>query len=119
MPRPHILLVDDNAEVREMTAMLLSEQGFDVTEAIDATAALSRLRQTAFTALATDHSMPGMTGAELIDAARQMHPGLPCLLVTGFGTALGNFVPGVGIRLLRKPFRAAALAASLRELIGP
>nr|WP_246349603.1 response regulator [Devosia subaequoris] len=69
------------------------------------------------TALITDYGMPGMTGIELANAARKLHPGLPILLTTGYDevpdTAGHDFVQ------LKKPFREEELTGRLTELLAP
>jgi FixJ family two-component response regulator len=62
----------------------------------------------------TDQAMPGMTGAELAEAARALRPGLPVLLATG----TADLPPGVGAGLprLSKPYAQDDLAAALDRL---
>jgi CheY-like chemotaxis protein len=80
-----ILLVDDDAEVRAVTAAYLNEMGHRVVEAADGASALDILRTDAeLDLLIADFAMPGMTGLELAEKARQQQPDLGILLVTGY-----------------------------------
>lgn len=111
-----ILLVDDDTDVLELTQELLGMAGYAVTSATSGQAALALLNAgKTFDALITDHSMPGMTGEDLARNARKLLPNLPCLLVTGFGDTVKLTMP---LPVLRKPFRAAQLAAAVRNLIA-
>jgi len=112
---PPILLVDDDASVLDLTRELLIMSGFDVVPCLDARGALDMIaRGERFAALVTDHSMPDISGAELIAQARRHAPRLPCLLVTGHGDTVDTGIP---VRILRKPYRAAQLAAAVQGVI--
>jgi CheY-like chemotaxis protein len=115
--RPHILLVDDDPAVLELTGELLDVAGYRVTAENTALHALERIAAgERFAAVVTDHSMPGMSGEELALRLRLLAPQTPCLLVTGHGETVNV---AYGIRVMTKPFRAAQLAAVLRELLAP
>jgi PAS domain S-box-containing protein len=110
------LLVDDEALVRESTADMLEDLGYEVFQAASAEEALrliaGGLRPDV---LMTDHLMPGMSGTELANIVRAELPGVPVLIVSGYAEADG--IASHFPRLV-KPFRASDLAASLAEL-GP
>ena len=90
--------------------------GYAVTPATSGQAALALINAgKTFDALVTDQSMPGMTGEDLARNARKVLPNLPCLLVTGYGDTVELTMP---LPVLRKPFRAAQLAAAVRTLIA-
>ena len=111
----NILLVDDDPAVLELIGELLRQDGHRVTAVASGRAALERVRRGFnFDVVITDQSMPEMTGEELIRTLRDETPRTRCLLVTGFGEA-GDLGPGA--MLLRKPFRAAQLAAALAALL--
>ncbi|ONF97314.1 response regulator [Sphingomonas jeddahensis] len=94
---------------------MLNDLGFEVVEAGSAEDAL-RLLQTGRKPdlLVTDHLMPGMSGAELAQNARALHPALPILVVSGYAEEEG-ITPD--LPRLTKPFRNADLAASLLALL--
>ena len=110
------LLVDDEELVRESTADMLEELGYEVVQAASAEAALRLLRDGLRPdVLMTDHLMPGMNGTELAGVVQADLPGLPVLIVSGYAEAEG--IAAHYPRLV-KPFRNSDLAASLAEL-GP
>jgi signal transduction histidine kinase len=112
-----VLLVDDDVDVREVTAETLRGLGYDVVETDGARAALAEIdRGVAIDLLMTDLAMPQMRGSDLALEARQRRPGLPVLVITGYGESVDA---GAGMMILRKPFRGAQLAAKIAECLGP
>ncbi|WP_246742411.1 response regulator [Microvirga splendida] len=112
-PKVRILLVDDDAEVRTVTAAYLNEMGHRVVEAADGSSALDILKaDDQLDVLIADFAMPGMTGTELADKAREVRPGLGILLVTGYADP--KRVPD-GYLMLHKPFSRTDLATKVGE----
>jgi PAS domain S-box-containing protein len=111
-----VLVVDDDATVREVTAGFLSDLGHDTVEAADGDAALRVLEDDPSVRLmVADFAMPRMTGAELSERARAMRPDLPILLVTGYAE-LAKLAAGIPV--LHKPYRQADLAEQVAMLLG-
>jgi len=111
-----VLLVDDEELVRLATADMLGELGFQVVEAASGPDALAILgRAPGIDFLVTDHLMPGMTGIELIAAARATRPGLPVLIVSGYSDSGGI---ASGLPRLQKPFRQHDLAVMVGQILG-
>lgn len=110
-----ILLVDDEAIVREITAEGLRAAGFAVRVAEGGAEALDALKAGEdVDLLVSDLSMPGMDGLTLIREAQGHRPGLPAILLTGFATdaaelAMGGALSGT-FSLLRKPIDAKTLS---------
>jgi PAS domain S-box-containing protein len=103
-----LLVVEDEQDVRELTAEFLRERGYRVLEAESGPAAL-RLMQAGvhIDLLVSDLGLPGgMTGRQLVEAARQRYPGVPAILITG----LAGTQAAAGEDMIGKPFAAAALA---------
>ncbi len=119
----HILLVDDEAQVREVLSLVLREQGYTVFEAADGPAAVVHLESTATCdALVSDLAMPGMDGLAVLRAARQRRPNLPALLITGYAGdaadhALGEAAEAGPLILLHKPVDPEELAERLAALL--
>jgi two-component system response regulator PilR (NtrC family) len=88
MPDPptHLLLVDDEAPLRNVVAERLAEHGFEVSEAESGEQALELLSQFAFDVVVSDLRLPGLDGRAVIDAALQRYPGIIAIVVTGYGT---------------------------------
>jgi len=111
-----VLLVDDEALLREMLTELLVEAGFAVRAAAGADEALAMLAAgEPVDVLLTDLSMPGMDGLALIRAARQCRPGLPAILLTGYAGQIDGTASEPNLMLLRKPVRGGVL---VQRIIG-
>ena len=111
-----VLIVEDEAAVREAAADMLREGGWRVIAAKDAHAALTVL-ETGETVdvLFSDVVMPGMNGVRLAQAAQRLRPGLPVLLTSGYaGEALVGEEPAY--QVLSKPYERAELLARLGAL---
>ena len=115
--KANILLVDDEDLVRLATAEMLRDMGHSVTEASSGTAALDQLSVgREFDLLITDYLMPGIRGSELVQEARERHPSLRALLLTGYA----NLAKGeaAGLPRLAKPFREGDLARVVASLLA-
>jgi PAS domain S-box-containing protein len=113
-----VLLVEDEAAVRELLERILVRAGFDVTTAPDALAAL-RLggEPGTFDLLVSDVVMPGMNGIELARELQAKDAGLRVLMISGYSEeAVGKVGPD-GIDLLGKPFSADDLILRVRSLL--
>jgi len=112
-----ILLVDDEDIVRRATADMLSDIGYTVVEAASGAEALRMVRDgTICDVVVSDYLMPGMNGVDLISHLRDLLPGLPAILISGYST----IAEGSGSELprLAKPFRQADLARGVAQLLA-
>ena len=113
-----ILLVDDEAPVRDVTAASLREEGYQVVEAGSGGAALDQLqRDSTFDLALIDFAMPGMDGAELAREIRARLPQLPFLFFTGYGEAKPLAAFGQD-RIVSKPFVSDDLVRKIRAALG-
>jgi DNA-binding NtrC family response regulator len=85
--KSHVLVVDDEELYRRSLARILTRVGHQVTEAGDATEALSLLSQGGVDLVVADIRMPGINGLELVRQIHDIDPDLPCIVVTGFSSA--------------------------------
>ena len=86
MPDGSILVIDDEAEIREGLELLLSSEGYAVSSAETAGAGLARLEQEPFDLLLLDVSLPDRNGLELLREIRQRDADLPIVLITAYGS---------------------------------
>ena len=115
-----ILVVEDDALVRDHVVTLLESLGHRVVQAGDGAAALEVLRRdTGFDLLFSDVMMPGgISGGQLAAEARRIVPGLPVLLTSGYpDEALADSGADAPL-LLAKPYRRAELQAALEQAMG-
>ena len=85
MPRNRILLVEDDQRVREVVALILSE-AYDVKEAATGAEALSIMLREPVAAIVIDYRLPDQTGLEVLTQIRSIFPGLPAVMMTGYGS---------------------------------
>ena len=113
-----ILVVDDDPGVREVAVSSLDESfGYRLLAAENGLAALDVLKGTErVDLLLVDMAMPRMNGVEVIRRARERHPGLRAMLVSGYAD-IAAFSPAEGDLVLRKPYRLAQLADSVAEAL--
>jgi two-component system, cell cycle sensor histidine kinase and response regulator CckA len=116
-----ILLVEDEAPVREITALLLESLGYQVQVATSGEEAL-RLAQgnrEKLDLLMTDMVMPGMSGSELAEVLRARDAGLKVLFQSGHSgaTLVRHGVVHTEVAFLQKPFTLDALSRKLREVL--
>jgi DNA-binding NtrC family response regulator len=82
----HLLLVEDEAALREATAERLEEHGYLVVQAESGEDALQRLSDFAFDVVITDLRLPGIDGTQVLEGALEFYPDIVAVVVTGFGT---------------------------------
>ena len=110
---PRILVVDDEQGVRDMLREAVGVFGYDVATADCGAEALERFLRESYDLVLTDLMMPGMSGWELSAQLRAADPGLPIVILTGFGANLEEEARRRGIVLMHKPVRLERLAATL------
>jgi len=116
-----VLLVEDDDAVRLLVRDVLHELGYATTEATEADAALAILAAGAtFDLLVTDVGLPGRSGRELAELAREHLPDLPVLFVTGYAAGAADRAGflGPGMDMILKPFQVGALSAKIGEMLG-
>jgi len=112
---PRVLVIDDQADVLAMIAMVLRVNHFEVEEAATAAAGLKAFAGSGFDLAIVDIFLLGSNGCDVITSMRERVPGLPVVAISGM-TAL-NFVadtPGLSnVVCLQKPFRPHELMAAI------
>jgi two-component system NtrC family response regulator len=109
--KSHVLVVDDEELYRRSLGRILSRVGHQVSEARDAAEALSLLAQGGLDLVVADVRMPGLNGLELVRQIHEIDPDLPCIVVTGFGSAESSIeaLRAGAFWYLEKPFDQAHL----------
>lgn len=117
----HVLVVDDDTMLRELTVDMLRQEGHSATPASTGEEALRMIESSEFDLLLTDLVMPGMTGWDVIDGAARIRPGLPVVLMTGLGQIVAPeecAAKGV-MAVLSKPFTLDEIAAAVASATAP
>ena len=118
-----ILLIDDEAAVREVTRAMLERLGHAVVEAVDGSAGIQTLRGSGFDLVVTDLVMPGKEGLETIQEIRRDFPDVPVIAVSAGGYIGPHAYLAVARRFgaaasLTKPFTEEDLAGALKQVLG-
>src|SRR5215510_895875 len=118
--RPRILVVDDEASIRDLLAKTLALAEYEVDVASDGRAALERMRMYPYDLLIADLKMPGMDGLTVIREAKRYKADLPVLIITGFSTE-SSAIEAVNLGVagyLTKPFRVPQVLAAAAKALG-
>ena len=107
--QPTVLVVDDEADLRQLIAESLTTDGFAVAQAADAKEAQERLKAFAYDALVVDLRLPDADGMDVLDAALSRYPDILAVMVTGFGgvTEAVSAIKRGATDFLIKPFQIA------------
>ena len=115
-----ILIIDDEPSIRESLETLLTLEGFAVTLAPDGAHGLELLSREDYDLLLLDLALPGESGIDLLPRIVGMHPNLPVIMITAFGT-VGNVVDAVRAgaeNFIQKPWDNEKLLADIRSAIA-
>jgi excisionase family DNA binding protein len=118
--RPRILVVDDEASIRDLLAKTLALAEYDVDVAPDGRSALDRMRLYPYDLLIADLKMPGMDGLAVIREAKRYKADLPVIIITGFSTE-SSAIEAVNLGVagyLTKPFRVPQVLAAAAKALG-
>ncbi len=120
-PAGTVLVIDDEAAIREVAHRVLTSAGYRVVTAVNGHEALRLLGDPEMTAdlVLTDVVMPGMTGAAFAAQAHASRPDLPVLFMSGYepqGAAAEGW-PDPGAQVISKPFSRAALLARVTQML--
>jgi two-component system, cell cycle sensor histidine kinase and response regulator CckA len=120
--RQRVLVVDDEASIRDLLAKTLALAEYDVDTAADGTHALDRLREARgdYDLMIADLRMPGMDGLTLIRQAKRIKSDMPVIIITGFSTE-SSAIEAVNLGVagyLTKPFRVPQVLAAAAKALG-
>ena len=118
--RPRILVVDDEASIRDLLAKTLALAEYDVDTAVDGRSALERLRLYPYDLLIADLKMPGIDGLSVIREAKRLKADIPVIIITGYSNeAAAIEAVNLGVSgYLVKPFRVPQVLAAAAKAIG-
>ena len=116
-----ILVIDDEEDNRHMLAEYLSADGHQVDTADGPAAGLRKINEVRYNLIITDRAMPEMSGDQFALEAKRMAPGVPILMLTGFGDSMNaadERPEGVDV-VVSKPVRIDALRDAIATATGP
>jgi DNA-binding NtrC family response regulator len=117
---PRILIIDDEEAIRESLDTLLTLEGFAVDTAIDGPSGMDLLSRNEYDLLLLDLALPGQSGIDMLPRIVDMHPKLPVIMITAYGT-VGNVVDAIRAgaeNFVQKPWDNEKLLADIRAAVG-
>jgi DNA-binding NtrC family response regulator len=107
----HLLIVEDEAPLRQAIAEQLADHGYLVEQAESGEAAVARLADFAFDIIITDLRLPGIDGSSVVEAAVERYPDIVAIVITGYGTFKDavNAIKRGAHDFVSKPFQIDAL----------
>jgi two-component system, cell cycle sensor histidine kinase and response regulator CckA len=118
--RPRVLVVDDEASIRDLLSKTLALAEYEVDAAPDGRSALDRLRMYPYDLLIADLKMPGMDGLSVIREAKRFKADLPVIIITGYSSE-ASAIEAVNLGVagyLTKPFRVPQVLAAAAKALG-
>ncbi len=115
-----ILIIDDEAGIRDSLETLLTLEGFQVDLAIEGSMGLDMLTRHSYDLLLLDLALPGESGIDLLPRIKNTAPALPVIMITAYGT-VGNVVDAIqagASNFVQKPWDNEKLLADIRAAIG-
>ncbi|HTV09788.1 MAG TPA: sigma-54 dependent transcriptional regulator [Candidatus Aquilonibacter sp.] len=115
-----ILIIDDEAGIRDSLETLLTLEGFAVDLAPEGSAGMDLITRNAYDLLLLDLALPGESGLDLLPRIRSLAPDLPIIMITAYGT-VGNVVDAMhagASNFIQKPWDNEKLLADIRAAIG-
>ncbi len=116
---PRVLVVDDERSMRELLAIVLKREGYDVVLAENGRSAVAALERAPFDLLISDIKMPDMSGVDVLRAAKKLDPDILGIMITAFAsteTAIEAMRLGA-CDYLSKPFDIDLLKMKVREKV--
>lgn len=116
--RARILVIDDDASVREVVSLILESLGYDCETAPDGTRGLVRFDEGGWDLVVTDLAMPEINGWEVAETVRRRAATVPIILITGLADAeIVNRAEQRGLPVVPKPFRWELLSAAVTQAL--
>ena len=115
---PKILLVDDNAVVRDMLVDLVGSLGYMADAASGGAEALALFDRNRYDIVLTDLLMPGMSGWEVLAGVRQRDPRMPVVIITGTPAVGDPRAAQPGVAVLKKPIDVKALDETIKQKLS-
>src|SRR5580765_7974891 len=117
--KKHLLIVEDEAPLREALAERLAEHGFEVRQADSGERAIEQLAEFAFDIVVTDLRLPGLDGTRVLEAALLRYPDIVGIIVTGYGTVKDavDAIRRGAIDFVTKPFQFDELLHALNSAL--
>lgn len=118
MPKARILVVEDEAAQRQLYCEELAAAGYEVLSAQSAEEAEETLSRERVDLVVLDLNMPGVSGLELLPRIHELHPGLPVIIHTAYGSYRDDFLSWLADVFLVKSPDTGNLVEAVEELLA-
>ena len=113
----HVLIIDDEPELRTMLRNTLESRGHDIEEASDGEEALVKCWTTSFNVVITDIKMPNLSGLSVISKLSREHPRTKIIAITGYDSSLLYQAQAIGASMtFTKPFSMVDIVDAVHVL---
>ena len=115
----HILVVDDEAVIREGMRRILENDGYRVELSASGGVAIEKIKEGGFAVVITDLKMPGMDGIEVLKTIKVIQPDLPVIIITGYVTidTAEEAMKNGAFDYLAKPFTPEQISEKVRKAV--
>ena len=116
----HLLVVEDDPEMRDLLRKVLEKEGYAVSVASGTREAVASLSQASFDLVVTDLVMPDNGGLEILRVIRESNPALPVIIITAFGD-WGSYSRALEMgaaAFISKPLRMTELTAAIHAALA-
>jgi DNA-binding NtrC family response regulator len=119
-PSEHLLVVEDDGEMRDLLRKVLEKEGYRVSLASDGNEALAAVQRGTFDVIVTDMRMPHYGGLELLETVHRILPTLPVIIVTAFGDwdSYSRALDLGAAAFISKPLRMSELIAAVHNTLA-
>jgi len=120
MPKPKILLIDDEADVLNILANLMDTAGYDSESVMNGPDAIAKIKEDSFDLVISDLRMDPVSGIEVLEASRRLRPSVPFVLLTAYASdETRQEARKLGVyAYLTKPFRMSVLLGTVQRALA-
>jgi DNA-binding response OmpR family regulator len=115
---PRVLVVDDDASVRDSLKKVLQEAGYEVVLAAGGLEAVGRCDQKPIDLVLLDLNLPNQSGWDVFECLTRRHPGIPIIIITGLPNQYPVALTAGAGALMEKPIEVPALLKTMQELLS-
>ncbi len=117
--RPHLLIVEDDPEMRDLLRKVLEKEAYVISLAADGHEAVDLLSQDHFDLVVTDMLMPHDGGLKLLETLHSTQPDLPVIIITAFGDwqSYSQALELGAAAFISKPLKMAELVAAIHAAL--
>ena len=113
-----ILVIDDEASIRESLEVLLSLEGYTTSMALDGEEGLRMLESNSYDLVLLDLAMPGQSGLEILPQIKERQPDLPVIMITAYG-GVESYIESMNLgafEYINKPIKVEELKSILKKI---